>query len=205
MHLHELAELVEFGEAEAYADFFAAAPSEWNYHIERIGGAICLFAPSLPAMIFNRVIGLGIREPATKGALDEIVAQYRQSGARSFGLQLSPVAQPLELATWLAARQFVARDNWSKVYRAADQAIEVNTDLRVDVIDQSHAADAADVICTAFGMPPSLCEWIENCVGRSGWRYYAAFDGDRVVATGALFVRGEVGWLGMGSTYPEFR
>ncbi len=205
MNLPQLAELIEFGEAEAYADFVAAAPPEWSYHVERIGGAVCLFAPNLPAMIFNRVIGLGVREPATEVVLDGIVAQYRQSGARSFSVQLSPAAQPIDLPQWLAARQFVARDNWAKVYRAADHTIEVATDLRVETIDHARAADAANVICAAFGMPASLGIWIENCVGRPGWQYYATFDGDRVVAAGALFVRGEVGWLGMGSTHPDFR
>lgn len=205
MHLQQLAGMVEFGEAEAYADFFAAAPPDWNIHVQRIGGAVCLFAPDLPVMLFNRAIGLGVREPATETLLHEILTQYRQTGARAYGVQLSPIAQPPDLAQWLAARQLTTRDNWAKVYRAAGQPIELLTDLRVEVIDRSRAADAARVICTAFGMPLSLSAWIENSVGRLGWQYYAAFDDDRVVATGALFVRGEVGWLGMGSTYPEYR
>jgi GNAT superfamily N-acetyltransferase len=201
----QLAELVEFGEAEAYADFFAAAPPDWNMRVRRIGGAVCLFAPDLPVMLFNRAIGLGLREPATEAALNEILAQYRQSGARSFGVQLSPMAQPPDLAQWLTARRLTTRDNWAKVYRVADQPIEVAADLRIEPIDRSRAADVAQVVCTAFGMPAALGAWIENSVGRSGWQYYAACEGDRVVATGALFVRGDAGWLGLGSTYPEYR
>ena len=205
MNSQHLAELVELGEAEAYADFFAAAPPDWNYRVKRIGGAVCLFAPDMPAMIFNRVIGLGVREAATEAMLGEIVTQYRDSGARVYGVQLSPMARPPDLARWLDARHYTINDYWAKVYRAIDQPIEVATTLRIDVIDRSQAAEAAHVICTAFGLPSSLSAWIETCVGRPSWQYYAAFDADRVVATGALFVRGEVGWLGMGSTYPEFR
>lgn len=201
----QLAELIEFGEAEAYVDFFAAAPPDWNIYTRRIGGAVCLFAPDLPVMLFNRAIGLGLREPATETVLDDILALYRQSGARSYGVQLSPIAQPIDLTRWLEAHHLTTHDNWAKVYRAADQPIEVMTDLRVELIDRSRAADVAQVVYTAFGMPASLSAWIENSVGRSGWHYYAALDADRVVATGALFVRGEVGWLGMGSTYPEYR
>ena len=201
----QLADLVEFGEAEAYADFFAAAPPDWNIDVRRIGGAVCLFAPDLPVMLFNRAIGLGLREPATENVLDDILAEYRQAGVRGNGVQLSPIAQPLDLTRWLAARQLTLRDNWAKVYRAADGSIEARTDLRVEAIDRSRAADVAQIVCTAFGMPSALSVWIENSVGRSGWQYYAALDGDRVVATGALFVRGEVGWLGLGSTYPEYR
>jgi len=205
MHSQQLAELVEFGEAEAYADLFAAAPPDWNIHTRRIGGAVCLCAPDVPVMIFNRVIGLGIREPATEALLDEIRSHYQQMGVRTYGVQFSPSAQPIDLVKWLAARQFTARDNWAKVYRAADQSIELVTDLRIEAVDQAWATDVAHVICTAFGMPPSLSAWIENSVGRSGWQYYAAFEGERVVATGALFIHGEVGWLGMGSTYPDYR
>ena len=201
----ELAELIEFGEAEAYVDWFAAAPSDWNIYTRRIGGAVCLFAPDLPAMLFNRVIGLGLRERATETLLDEILAHYRQSGAKAYGVQLSPLAQPLDLTQWLAARHLIARDNWAKVYRAADHTIELSTDLRVEPVDRSRAVDIAQVICTAFGMPSTLGAWIEKGVGRSGWHYYAALDDDRVVATGALFVRDEIGWLGMGSTYPHYR
>ncbi len=71
MNSQHLAELVELGEAEAYADFFAAAPPDWNCRVQRIGGAVCLFAPDMSAMIFNRVIGLGVREAATEAMLDE--------------------------------------------------------------------------------------------------------------------------------------
>ncbi len=198
MHAQQLAELVEFGEAEAYASFFAAAPPDWNISVQRLAGAVCLFAPDLPVMLFNRAIGLGVREPASERALDEVLAQYRQSGAHVYGVQLSPSAQPINLPNWLTTRHLSVRDNWAKVYRAADQPIEVATDLRIEAIDRTHAADVAQVVCTAFGMPASLSVWIENSIGRSGWQYYAAFEADRVVATGALFVRGEVGWLGMG-------
>jgi len=42
-------------------------------------------------------------------------------------------------------------------------------------------------------------------VGREGWRHYVAWDGDQPVATGALFVKGKMGWLGFGTTLETHR
>ena len=54
-------------------------------------------------------------------------------------------------------------------------------------------------------MPPGLQPWLENLANRPNWRVYLAFDGDQPVACGALFVRGEVGWLGVAGTLPAYR
>jgi GNAT superfamily N-acetyltransferase len=109
----DVARIVELGEAEAYADFYHSAPADFaarqGVRVERIGSAIAILMPGLDAMLFNRVMGLGVREPAT--------------------------------AT----------------------------------------------------------------IGRAGWRHYLAFDGDQPVATGVLFVRHDIGWLGMAATLPSHR
>jgi hypothetical protein len=81
----------------------------------------------------------------------------------------------------------------------------VATDLRIAAIGEQDAPAFASVACAAFGMPGHLRPWLEMGVGQAGWRHYLAFDGDRPVATGALFVRAGVGWLGLDSTLPEHR
>ena len=201
----QLAELVEFGEAEAYADMFAAAPADWGLCVERLGSAIALVAPPINTMLFNRVLGLGVIEPASEIHLMEAIALYRQADVHHFGIQLSPIAQPRPLTDWLQARGLRRADNWAKVYRAAAEPIEVHSELRVESIGPEYASDFARVACTAFGMPPALQPWLENLANRANWRAYLAFDGDQPVACGALFVRGEVGWLGVAGTLPAYR
>ena len=41
--------------------------------------------------------------------------------------------------------------------------------------------------------------------GRENWHCFVAYDGQTPAATGALYVVGTVGWLGMAGTLPEQR
>lgn len=205
MNNPELAQLVEFGEGEACADMQLAAAAALGTRVERIGSAIALVASQIPIMLFNRVVGLGLREPATEAMLDDLVALYREAGVTKFAVQVSPAAQPAELPAWLEARGLSARDHWAKVYRPATAPPEVSTDLRIETTGLEHAEAFAQVACTAFGMPLALSAMLVATIGRPGWQHYLAFDGDEAVATGALYVRGDVGWLGVGSTLPSHR
>src|SRR6266508_575389 len=201
----DIAQLVEFGDAEAYADMFAAAPHDLCLRVERIGSAFMLVADQIDVMLCNRVIGLGVKEPATEVMVDAILTAYQRAGIRNFALQISPIAQPAALAEWLPVRHLIRADNWAKVYRAPAAAVDVPTDLRIARIGPADAVAFASVACVAFGLPDFLAPWIARSVGRAGWYHYLAFDGDRPVATGALFVRDHGGWLGMGSTLPSHR
>ena len=91
------------------------------------------------------------------------------------------------------------------MYRKAETQVAVPTDLRVERIGAAHAAAFAEVACAVFGMPDHLRAWLEQSVGRSGWCHYLAFEGDLPIATGALFVQGDAGWLGLGATLPSHR
>ncbi len=51
----------------------------------RVGAAL-LIAPSLPVVIFNRVLGLGPREPATEAIVEEILTCYRAAGSATFAV-----------------------------------------------------------------------------------------------------------------------
>jgi hypothetical protein len=54
-------------------------------------------------------------------------------------------------------------------------------------------------------MPDMLRPWLAAPVGRPGWRHYLAWASEVPVATGALFVKDQIGWLGVGSTLPSHR
>ena len=123
----QAAEVVEFGEGEAYADFFFSAPAELGVSVQRLGSAMLLVAQRLDIVLFNRVIGLGLREPASDTALEAILSIYRQAGVHASAGQLSPAAQPPVLSLWLEARGLRPADNWAKVYRAADPEMTMPT------------------------------------------------------------------------------
>ncbi len=201
----ELAEVVEFGEAEAYADMFRVAPPELGLRVERIGGAVCLLAPSLPIMLFNRVLGPGLREQATPAMMDEIVGLYREANVSTWAVQVGPAAQPVTLSQWLAARGLPFRDNWAKVYRGTEPLPTVSTDLSVGLVGRNRAEEWASVALEGFGMPPFLGSWLAASIGEPGWRHYLASDGETPAAAGALYTRDNIGWLGIEATLPMYR
>jgi hypothetical protein len=204
----EIAHIAEFGEANAMADMYAALSPELRAALgagcERRGGAVVLIMQQVPYILFNRVIGLGLTEPATEAALDEMLALFEQHGA-SAAVQLSPPAQPADLPGWLEARDFRREDAWIKFVRGVEPPPDAPTDLRVEQIGAEGAGGFAEVFAEVFGIPPPLQAWIAGCVERPGWRHYVAFDSDTPAATGALYVEGEIGWLGLAATRPIAR
>jgi hypothetical protein len=54
-------------------------------------------------------------------------------------------------------------------------------------------------------MPVDLKPMLAGTVGRPGWHQYIAFDDDLPAAVAALYVRNEVGWLGVAATLAEYR
>ena len=89
--------------------------------------------------------------------------------------------------------------------RGTDPPPDIRTDLHVRELGPPDAQRFGAVVAAAFGLPPVTAEWCAALVGRPRWSAYGAFDGDALVGVGALFVEGEVGWLGMGGTLPFHR
>ena len=197
--------MIEFTEGAAYVDMFRAAPTSLGLECESSDLGVALFAPKLDVLLMNRVLAVGLRGPASRPFLDKAIARYRETGVRNFGVQLSPEAQPPALSRWLEQYNLHPRDNWTKVYRDQTPTVEAATDLRIDSVSTSGAERFGSVACEGFRMPPSLIPMMAAAVGRPGWHHYMAWDGDMPAATAALFVQGEVGWLGVAATLPAFR
>jgi hypothetical protein len=128
-------------------------------------------------MLFNRVLGLGVAEPASEIHRHGGHCALSASGCASLWNPTQPDGATTCFDGLAAGSSLAARDNWAKVYRAAEP-IEIHTDLRVESIGPVHAADFAQVACTAFGMPLMVQPWLGNLVGRENWHAYLAFDGE---------------------------
>ncbi len=195
-------------EAAASADLYAAAPAELGMRVERRYGATLLLAPKVPVSYFNRVIGLGVAEPATEAALDAIVSRYRAAGVDDHWIHVSPAAAPAAFADWLLARGYAppVRRSWAKFVRGADAPPVARADAPlVRAAERQDAGAVAAVACSAFGLPATLAPWFERLVGRPGWCVLVAELDGRIVATGSLYVVGTGAWLGIGATLAEHR
>ena len=205
----EVAQIVESAEINAYTDYYAAAPpevaAEYGLKVERVEEASLLLGPKLHSVLFNRALGLGLAAPTSETAVDAVVEAYRAAGSPSFAVQVSPLARPPTLPSWLEARGLRVVGRWAKVIRGAEPPPRMTTDLRIEQVGHRLSALFGQVAVEAFGMPEGLGPWLVAIVGRPSWHAYVARDGDQVVATGALFVRGDVGWLGVGATLPSHR
>jgi hypothetical protein len=94
----EAATIADQVEAAAYADLFEAAPEELktglDIRVERIAGMTLLIAPGAPVTIFNRVMGLGLEQPASESDVEAVLAAYKQAEVRTWWLHWNPFAQP---------------------------------------------------------------------------------------------------------------
>lgn len=203
--LSELAAVVELTEGAAYADLLRAAPSAWGCVAEETSCGWLLMAPSLDMLLFNRIVGCGIREPAPKALLRELIGRFHDRGLRNFGVQLSPAALPTDLTEQLESHGLAVRDRWTKVHRGPGAPSALGSDVGVERIGPERADAFAEVSTIGFGMPVQLRPWLASTVGRPGWHHYLASLDGTPIAAAALFVVGDAGWLGVASTLPQAR
>jgi len=199
----------ERSEADAWIDMVRSAPAEaieaCGARSFEVGGASIAIASGVDVLAFNRVLGAGLDEPVTGEILDEIIARYDAAGVGRFFVQPAPAAAPSSLPGLLVERRFCHYNNWVKLYRGVEEPPEVQTDLRIEVIDDRHAGEFASIVTGAFEWPERIRPWLAALVGRPGWRHYLAFDGGKPAATGAMFTGDGWCWKDFAATLPDCR
>lgn len=105
----------------------------------------------------------------------------------------------------LALEAFQPRTRSVKLTRPPGALVPVETPLRIVEVDGAQADVFGKTLCAATGMPEGMAPWNAALVGRPGWRCYLACDGDVPVGTAALFLDGDVAWLGAAGTLPTQR
>lgn len=202
MQARDLAELVEFSEARAYASLLRAADG----HPVEIGGATVLIAPAVTTSLnLNRVIGLGVRQSADESTLDEIAATYRRLGL-SYGIEVCPNAAPAELRDWLRRRRLRKTVPTAMRLRAAGPASVALAGLNVH---RAHNADevwqVADICRSVFRMPEAVCSIIAAAGHDARWRHWLVRCDGETIAASLSFVSQGVAWLGWDATPAPFR
>ena len=209
MTTEQIEALNEFGEADAQADYFLCAPPEFSRIIRlearQIGSTWVSMIPAYDHPLYNRILGLGVGHAASEDMLDEAIAIFQQAGCRNYLAQVSPLAQPAQIPQWLTARGFTPGTNWAKMIRGNQPAPAISTDLRVEKIQADQADAFADVMLPAFEIPPAGRPLAKGFVGKPGWQHYLAFAGEKPAAAAAMYVKGELAWLGFAGTLKKYR
>jgi hypothetical protein len=190
----------------AYMASFAAEPgrsaaARMGMTVAEVGGGVVWATRADPSGgFFCRAVGQGVREPLTADVLDEVVEVAAQAGAPVIGLQPSPTIVTPEVADLLAEKQFQPGRTWDKLVRDTAEPPAAVTDLRVELVGPDRAAEFASVVLEGFGLPEQLRPFAEAECAMPGWTTYGAFDGDRLVASAALFVDGDTAALSGAAT-----
>ena len=173
-------------EAEAFMAMWEVAPpalrARLGLRIEKVADTVLLLAPGLPTPMFNRAIGLGMRDRASARDVQAIADVFRQAGCKSWWLHWNPLAEPAGLAQEIEAAGFTlpARRSWAKMLRGPETPPAIRTDLRLAPATPAQAAEVAKVAVQSFEMPPFMTDWLQEL--RTGpWRMYAVTEGDAVI------------------------
>ncbi|MFI5371919.1 MAG: GNAT family N-acetyltransferase [Candidatus Eisenbacteria bacterium] len=172
--------------------------------VARWGEVLAIATDSNQSVIFNRTIGVGLDRPVDEALLDAIAAHYA-AGPHDHAVQPCPIAEPRDLAERLARRGYGHYFSWIKWWRDTTPAPAVETTLRITTARPDEAPLVRAVATAGFGLPPVMEHAQGTSVGRPGWCHLLAWDGDTSVATAALFVGGDTGWLGGATTLPSHR
>jgi hypothetical protein len=206
----QIVDVNESIETEARVNYFLCAPPEFarpfRLEVKRIGPLWVTTIPKVDHATYNRILGLGKGEPATESVLDEAIAIFENAGCKNYRMEVGPLALPAQYPEWLSARGFKQGGrNWAKMYRGNEPAPAISTDLRVEPIEKDQADAFANVLLPVFGITPAYRPLVEGVVGKPGWHHYLAFAGKKPVSTAAMFINGDVAWLGFMSTLKTYR
>lgn len=106
----ELSEIIENIEAHSGAAFHRSAPAAYaaklGIEATNIGSATLLSARKSNNLYFNRVVGLGLASQATLGQIEQILDYYAERKIKRFAVELSPLAKPNEIVSWLEQKGF---------------------------------------------------------------------------------------------------
>lgn len=197
-------------EAEVMYQFVSGAPQAIRARLgistTRIGGGVALSVRNDPSNYWSKALGFGFTEPVTAELIAELIDFYRANRGPLGVIQIAPSARPANWDEIVADHGLQAGGQIHKHAARIDALQHGSSDLRVDEITPEQADQWATVMLTSFGMPlEGLVEMTAATVTNPAFRGFAAWDGDRIVATGNLLIQGRVASLHAGATAPDHR
>jgi hypothetical protein len=191
-------------ERDAWRDLYGAVPAQVaaasGLASHNLGSGLVAICSSVDVLAFNRVIALGIDEPADPAQLDRAIELFRGASVGRFFVQVAPTAEPPELVEWLGERTMTHHNNWARLCRSTETPPEQRGTLRVEHVGIEEAEVFSAIIESAFGWPDAATHWVDASFGREGWHHYIAYDDDEPIATSVLYTNGDAGWLSFAAT-----
>jgi hypothetical protein len=202
---------IESAEAGAWADMYAAAPRDFaqsaGVATRTVGGALVISWAATGRRYFSRTIGLGVIEPATPKALDDIVDGYADAAVAMFLIASQPHCRPEGFEDALRERGFEPFDAQDRVVRGGAPLRHTalprsdDRDLDVERVTSATTDEWAEFVQRVYRLDTG--SWLQALVGRRRWRQYVAREDGRVVAARGMYVTPHrVAWVGMDAPVP---
>lgn len=170
-----------------------------------INHTLFLMARGIPQFQFNWLHGAGLNGDDGR-SIAEAVRRYRAADQRKFIIQIPPGPNATQCVRHARDAGLVEHSlAWAKFCRPTANAPAVNTPLTIREVDTSERELFAATAVTGFGMPAPMATWLTQIVGRPNWHAYVSFDGKEPAGAAALYVEGDMAWLGIGATKPAMR
>lgn len=155
----ELARRLEANEIAAWRSMYHASPAaiaaQLGSGYTEQGGALLVWNRAAPLVLFNRIMGLGVFEPATDALIDGLLARARAQKSRS-EVQVVPTAKPADLAARLVARGLKPAAPWQVHYRAIEDpppSADIPPGYRIEQVTPASIAAWGDALLAAWGFP----------------------------------------------------
>ncbi len=199
-------------EALAYAALIegatASVRADFGLAVRRVQGAWCLVASGMPtSLTFNRVVGLGNEQEASRDAVEALDAVYRAAGVSAYAIELSPFARPHDLAGVLRGRGFMPFKQIAVMRRELDVPWHLPpTELEVRSARPEEAGSFASLCCSVFGFARPVPELLESGFADPTRQHWLALhEGHPVAAATTCLYASGAAWIGWVCTLPAFR
>jgi hypothetical protein len=204
---------IEAAEGRAWTDMYAAAPREFaqaaGISTRTVAGAVVISWASTGRRYFSRTIGLGVVEPLSEEALDDVLAGYAAADIGMFLIASQSHCRPPEFDGWLRDRGLEPFDVQDRVVRGGeplgdDPPPTSGRDLDVECITAATADEWAEFLQRVYDLDTG--RWLQALIGRPGWHEYLVRERGEIVAARGMYVTPErVAWVGMDGPVPGLR
>jgi len=207
----EIGSLVETAEAEFMYQYESAASPATKRALgiatARIGGGVCLSVRNDVTGYWSKALGFGVTKPVTDELVAELVAFYLAEKAPGAVIQIAPDHLPEDWPEICRRHGLTPTSPWIKLAGAVDDVqMSHTTDLSVRPVDAGDYPLWASTALRGFGMPTDgLSDMLAEALAHPGFRPFAAWDDDEMVAAANLFVHGSVGSLNATATLDTHR
>jgi hypothetical protein len=202
---------LEFAEFHAWWDQWEAFPNElvrqFRFGKHKLGEVVVLTCAAIPFPLFNRVMGLGLTQPATAKELDNILALFNAANIKSLLIHHIPHTQPPELKDWLAAHGLRVVSGWDRIFRGHEPLADktpMPVGMRAEKVTRATMEEWATFLITMYDLPPAKPLLI-SLVERRGWHHYTLRENERIVAARSMYIHHDgMAWWGIDAPVPGF-